>query len=600
MGRGGRGDGEEEAREFEVLPARPRPTKSFRDRVARLLDELNQRPWRSESTTSALAFLELAATHSRPPEPLRPFQRALKDALSGRIGTKQKAAHLRTAASLLTRSSSARALAFVGGLLLREYAASLDATPGERMELIHLCQREMGLTPTPIDNAIPRLAPVSASGAGSKEIDAGLADLIEMQALALCESALHQVSAARPFAEWSMRDIDAALFAIRYHYVNVGKTLFGESGSAQQRQEDFRGLGQPLWEALRQAAEARVEREFGSKLLGDSDWHQSAQAAVFFSIGPAAGASQGEITAGGISAGVQRGGPRKVICRRPIAPSSDKHDKDEVERHRVLEQALPLAVMPARPQIEASLRRLQSEFPWAEDVLNTIFGELLGRAAVGAPVLNMPPTLLVGHPGSGKSRLARRLAEELGLPRLDLCLGGSSDSKMLGGTSRGWGASKPGDLATLLATHRAASAIVILDELDKAHDRQRDSVGIQAYLLGLLEPETAARHHDVFLKTECDFSGVLWLATANRLSGIAPALRSRFRVLMLRQPGAEHREVIARHAVADLASRWGVDRQVLPALHDLDLPLEQLASARQVRLATEEAVTHWARELQWH
>jgi len=71
------------------------------------------------------------------------------------------------------------------------------------------------------------------------------------------------------------------------------------------------------------------------------------------------------------------------------------------------------------------------------------------------------------QPGCGKSRLVRRLAEELALPRLDLCLGGSSDTKMLGGTSRGWSSSKRGDLAALLATHQSASALVILDELDR-------------------------------------------------------------------------------------------------------------------------------------
>jgi hypothetical protein len=115
-----------------------------------------------------------------------------------------------------------------------------------------------------------------------------------------------------------------------------------------------------------------------------------------------------------------------------------------------------------------------------------------------------------------------------------------------------------------------------------------------------VEPETATRHHDVFLKTGCDFSGVLWLATANRLSDIAPALRTRFRVLMLQQPSPDHLEVIARNAIADVADRWGVERQVLPDLGDLDLPLDRLGSARQVRLATEGAITRWARELQRH
>jgi hypothetical protein len=587
----GREDLEQEAQEVEVSPVRRRAQKSQRDRVAWLLDELRQRPWSSASTTNALAFLELVATHSRPPEALRPFCRALQDALSGRIGVKQRAAHLRTAASLLARGSPARNLTFVAGTLLREYAASLDANPAGQMELINLCQREMGQVPIAIDKVIPRLAATSTSSGYARLSDLGLGDLIDAQAFALCKRALRRMSERRHFSDWSITDVEAALFAIRYHYVNSGQTLLGELGTAQMRQEDFRDVGQPLWNALRDAVES-----MGAQALGNRSWHQEAQAAVFLAIA----AGKTDIKADGPAIAIPVSGPSKVICRRPIAHSTDKHDKEEVERHRILERALPLAVMPTRHELMASHRRLQSEFPWAGDVLEIIYGDLLGRAAVGASVLAMPPTLLVGHPGSGKSRLARRLAEELGPPRLDLCLGGSSDTKMLGGTSRGWGSSKPGDLATLLATRQSASAIVILDELDKAHDHLRDGVGIQAYLLGLVEPETAARHNDVFLKTECDFSSVLWLAAANRLGGIAPALLSRFRVLMLRQPGQEHFEGIAQSVVADVANCWGVDRQALPEIPALDLPLDRLSSARQVRLATEGAITRWARELQWH
>ena len=461
------------------------------------------------------------------------------------------------------------------------------------MELIQVCQREMGLAPLAINAPIPRLAmPPKQSGPTL----GGLTELIDAQVQALCMSALQEACVHRPYAAWSMRDIDAALFALRYHYVNGETTLCGESATAAQRQDDFQNVGRPLWEALRRAATRRAGTELGSKPLGDDSWHQRTQAAIFLAIGAARTESKTE----SFVALPPADGPMRIICRRPIAPSSDRHDKEEIERHRILEQPLPLAVMPRRVEIEAAHRRLLSEFPWAQDVLETVFDDLVGRAAVGASVLSMPPTLLVGHPGSGKSRLARRLAEELGLPRLDLCLGGSSDSKMLSGTSRGWGSSKPGDLATLLARHLSASAIVILDELDKAHDHQRDGVGIQSYLLGLVEPETAARHHDVFLKTECDFSGVLWLATANTLSGIASALLTRFRVLMLRQPGREHCEVIAQNVIADVADRWGVERAAMPELRDLLIPLDQLASARQVRLATETAVIHWARDLQRH
>lgn len=567
--------------------------RAVRGRVDELLKELRRRSWGSETVASGLAFLELVATHGNPPDQLRPFRDALLAALSPRLTDAHRADRYRCAASLLTRRTMREPWALAAALILREYAASLHARPEARMELIQFCAQEMGFLPTHLDAALPRLA---SSPKSSGLAMVGLGELIDTQVQALCMSALREVCARQPYADWSMLDINAALFALRYHYVNIDARLCGEEATASQRQDDFRDAGLPLWEALRHAANRLAAKKHGCKPLKDDAWHERTQAAVFLAIGAAKSPFKPD-TPTVLS---RTDGPSRVICRRPIAPSSDRSDKEELERHRILERPLPLAGMPQRAEIEASHRRLLDEFPWAEDVLAIVFDDLIGRAAVGAATLAMSPTLLVGHPGSGKSRLARRVAEELCLPCLDLCLGGSSDTKMLGGTSRGWGTGKPSDLATLLATHQSASAIVILDELDKAHDRQRDAAGIQSYLLGLVEPETAARHNDAFLKTACDFSGVLWLATANALSDISVALLSRFRVLMLQQPRRQDFEVIARNVIADMASHWGVDQMAMPELRDLSLPWDQLTSARQVRLATEAAVTRWGRELQRH
>lgn len=142
--------------------------------------------------------------------------------------------------------------------------------------------------------------------------------------------------------------------------------------------------------------------------------------------------------------------------------------------------------------------------------------------------------------------------------------------------------------------------MVLLDELDKSVEQYREGGGLQAYLLGLLEPETACRHSDVFLKTECDFSGLMWIATANRLSSIQAPLVSRLRALMLGQPCPAHYPGMAENILIEIADRWGLDRRILPRLDELELPFDRLTSARQVRVATETAVTKWARALQRH
>ena len=252
----------------------------------------------------------------------------------------------------------------------------------------------------------------------------------------------------------------------------------------------------------------------------------------------------------------QTDGLTLVVCRSAIPEISDKQDIQEIPRHRVLEEPLPLAVMPNVSTLEASLAILLEEFPWASDAIHILFDDLLGRANLGVRDLTLPATLLIGQPGAGKSRLARRIAEELGLPRLDVSLSGSSDTKLLGGTSRGWGGGRPSDLASLFARRRSASAIVMLDEIDKAHDGRREGGGIAASLLPLLEPETASRHCDNFLKTECDFSRVSWICTANRLTGISKPLQSRLRIVLIPQPRREDLPNVCAGVIAELEQRW--------------------------------------------
>jgi len=108
------------------------------------------------------------------------------------------------------------------------------------------------------------------------------------------------------------------------------------------------------------------------------------------------------------------------------------------------------------------------------------------------------------------------------------------------------------------------------------------------------------RHYDSFLKTECDFSKVSWLCTANTLRGISKPLQSRLRIIHVPQPRREHLPVVCAGVVAELELRWQIPPGTIPSVAELQLDLTQIASARQARSATEASVSSWARSLVRH
>ncbi|QTN22237.1 AAA family ATPase [Rhizobacter sp. AJA081-3] len=576
-------------------PATPRRPPSRR--IAELVAGLRRAAPNDPTSKGALNFLELLLTHACPPAALRPLRATLLLCLPRRLKPIELANCLRLASEAAANLRESFASASRASLLLQELALTHDDTPARRLHLINGYCLEAAVSPLQVTEGMPQLVDKADS---PESVD--LHERVRPHMRATCLAALREPSLPSPFARWEVDDIDAALLCLRLNYNDFHGGVAGQGLNAVGLKQDFLECGQPLWNALVQARQKARPGKDPRNMLGDTAWHEMAQSRLLLSI--ESRIKPTEPKGNGTSAVHEpmkaSDAPSLVVCRSPILRTTDRYDKDEVDRHLVLEEPLQLALMPSVAALRVMQQRLLDEFPWAGDVLAIIFVELSGQAALGVRVLGMPPTLLVGLPGSGKSRLARRIAVELGVPRLDLPLGGTSDTKVLGGTSRGWASGKPSDLATLMATRRSASAIVLLDELDKAVDYQREGSGLQSYLLALLEPETASRHTDVFLKTTCDYSGVLWLATANRLTPIAAPLVSRMRVLKLDQPEPEHFPTIAENVIAEAAQRWSLDRWALPEMRELDLPWERITSARQLRVATEQAVASWARALRRH
>lgn len=255
-----------------------------------------------------------------------------------------------------------------------------------------------------------------------------------------------------------------------------------------------------------------------------------------------------------------------VVIDAPIPDIGNKDDRLLLVSYEGLRMPLPLALLPEVVELEARIAQLHAEFPWATRAIEVVAGEMLARRRLGAVSFAWAPLLLVGPPGTGKTRLARRLAEIMGLAFLPLDIGGSSDSRLLTGTSRGWANGEPSPILRALRDRRRAQLLVLLDEVDKCSSRTGNAVSIQAALLGLLEPESSRRWIDGYLQVPCDLSKLLFVATANRLGTINTALMSRLQPVLVPTPERQHYPMIVQQVVRDVASDWGLPPDVMPAL----------------------------------
>ncbi len=220
---------------------------------------------------------------------------------------------------------------------------------------------------------------------------------------------------------------------------------------------------------------------------------------------------------------------RVVVLREVGNASARGHDVSK-DFEKIVGQRLPVPVLPDLAGVRANLA---AEFPYATSLVDQLLTGLAGRS-----YLHMRPTIFLGPPGCGKSRFARRLAEELGAPYEMIPCGGMSDSG-LGGAARRWSTGEPSLPMLAVRRHECAGPVIILDEIEKV-GTGRNNGNPHDVLLGMLEQETASRWHDPYIQASCDLSHLTWLMTANEVSTISPILRDRCRVLRFPEPGPEH------------------------------------------------------------